>query len=190
MSVTPPIDMETFRDAIYTWFRDATGLETIWSQQSAPRPDYPYGTLLIMSGPTPASPTWEIRYSTDLGRAAGTEVEEEAVVPCTFSISCQSFVGMPDGRSPDNDAELYMDRALGSLALPSVRAFLRESNISVLRPGQVNNISSIIGESFVSRAGMDVLFGASLSMIEYIGYIKTVHGTSANLGIDEVFGDV
>lgn len=190
MSAPNPISMETFEDAIHSWFVDATDLNTIWGQKSAPRPSYPYGRLIITSGPIAASPFWDVRNTTDLSRPAGEEVEQEAAVPCTFVISCQVFVGMPDGRNPTKDARFYMNQAFGSLGLPSKLATLYESNVSFVRSEPVQNLSSTIGSGFVERAGLDVTFGASLSVAEYVGYIKTVHATSTGLGIDGTFGDI
>lgn len=190
MSVASPINMETFEDAIHSWFVDATDLETIWGQKSAPRPSYPYARLLITSGPIAASPAFDIRNTTNLSRPNGQEIEQEAAVPCTFVISCQAFVDMPDGRNPTKDARFYMNKAFASLGLPSKLATLYESNISFVRSEPVRNLSSVIGSGFVERAGLDVTFGASLSLAEYVGYIKTVHATSTELGIDGTFGDI
>ncbi len=193
MTVSSPIDMAIFREAIHTWFTGATGLDTIWAAQSAPQPEYPFGSLQIVSGPNPVSPSWETRDSTDLSRAAGREVAQERVVPCTFNISCQALVGMPEGRFPTQDALFYMNKALAALTLPSFLTPLREANISVMSASQINNISSLIGGSFAAQAELEPKFGASLSVTEYAGYIKTVHGTStpaSGWGIDQIFGDV
>jgi len=186
--VADPIDMQTFQDAVHRWFWEATNIETIWRRQSNVQPKYPYATLMITDGPNPVSPVWEDRYETDLDRPAGEEVKITVCVPCHFTVSCQSYVGRPDGKDPDYDAQNYMNKAQSSLMLPSVLAMLREKEISVVRPGSVQNIGLLVEDAFESRANMDVVFGASLSLDDYVGYIKTVQVISESLGIDEIIG--
>jgi len=191
MTVSNPIDMEAFENAIHSWFSEATGFDkkaVIWRQTSAPQPKYPFGSLMITSGPTPVAPQWEQRPSTDLTRGRGEEVEFVVCVPCSFMISCQAYVGQVDARNPNENALQYMAKAQSSLSLPSVIADLQAVQIAVIRPGPVQNINELIEDAFVSRANMDVEFGAALNVAEYTGYIEKVHGTSTSLGIDQIFG--
>lgn len=64
--VTLPFDFSAAEDAIHDWFSTATGLTTVWRDQSAPQPAYPYGSLLIIAGPTKLGGQDEVRESTDL----------------------------------------------------------------------------------------------------------------------------
>ncbi len=189
-AVASPINMETFENAVHEWFSTNTGLMTIWRQGSAPQPERPYGSLLRIAGPVAVSPHWEIRNSTDLTRAAGREVAQEACVLCRITISCQAHIAQPDGSDPNQNAEFYINKAQSSLSLPSVGAVFRAANMSVLQPGEVQNLNQIVEDSFESRANIDVIFGASLSLTEYIGYIKTVQVESTEFGIDETMGDI
>ena len=189
MALPNAIDLEVFQNAIYEWFSTALDCQVIWAQKSVPRPDYPYGTLNILAGPTPMG-AWEHKTTTDLLRPPGEEVEFEVRVPCQFTISCQAFVAMPEGREPNSDGMALVTRAQSRLFLPSELEKFRAANISVARTGAVRNLSSIDGDAFVSRAGIDVVFNASLSLAEYTGYIAKVHATSTQLGIDQIFGDV
>lgn len=190
MTVNSPIDMEAFQNAIQAWFADVTGLETIWRNQSAPQPEYPFAGLAILSGPEPSAPQWEQRFDTDPLRPAGEEVRISVGVPCRFTISCQVYVDIPDARNPELNATAYMIRAQSSLSLPSVLASLHTAGISVERPGTVQNLDEVIEDSFVSRAAMDVVLGATLTLEEFTGFVSKVKVKSDNLGIDATLGDV
>jgi hypothetical protein len=152
----------------------ATGLATIWSDQAGPRPDNPYCGLRILSGPTPASPTWELRHTYDGGRPLEEEVIFNACVPCSFTISCQAYVPVPDSRDSTKHAFAVLARAQAALALPSFLTTFRTSEISVIDKGVIQNISAIVKDAQQSRASMDVIFGASLNAVEYAGYISQV----------------
>ena len=188
-NLNAPIDLEVFENAVHKWFANATGLTVIWQTMAAPQPCYPYGSLQITSGPTPAAPQWEQRTYTELSNMAGEEVATEVVIPCSFVVSCQAYVGQPEARCPHKKALYYLTVAQSSLSLPSVLAEFRSKQISVIRPDTVQNIDELIEDAYVSRASMDVTFGASLNLVEYTTYIQTVHAVSQTLGIDQTFGD-
>ncbi len=183
-----PIDMESFENAVHSWFSDATGLVTVWREQSTPQPKLPFGSLLITTGPEPVAPQWEWRYDTDLGRPAGSEVRVTSGVPCQFTVSCQTYVGQPDGKNPQVNARYYINRALGDLQKFSVLTDLHAAGVGLVRTGGILNISEVIEDAYVSRANTDVTFGATLSIEEYIGYIEKIHAISTELGIDQEFG--
>jgi len=190
MTLANPIDFESFEDAVWTWFSESIEAEAIWVNQSAPRPDYPYGTLNIIAGPVPAGP-FEERTETDLGRPAGQEVKQNVRVPCTLTVSCQVHVNIPDSRNPTVYARTLAARAQSRLYLPSVRALLSAANVAIQRVSPVTNISAVVNDGNVSRAGFDATFNAALSLDEYTGYIAKTHVTSnPEIGIDQVFGDV
>jgi hypothetical protein len=181
-----PISMKDFENAVHTWFANATGLTTIWADQSAPRPDYPYAALNITSGPTPVSSIWELRDSTNLANPPGEEIEFIGCVPCRFIVSCQAYVNRYDGNDPDKNAKSFIVRAQGALSLPSVLSLLEAAQISVIDRGSVTNIDELINDAYVSRANFDVTFGASLNAKEYEGYISQIELKSPALGIDTI----
>lgn len=188
MTVNRPIDLEVFQDAVHSWFSGSTGLFTVWRRQNAPQPSYPFAALQITTGPTPLAPQWEQRFSTNLSRPLGQEVQTIVCVPCSMVVSCQAYVDTSDARDPNYSAVMYIARAQSALSLPSYLAALRADNISVISPGVVQNIDELIEDAFVSRANLDVTFGTTLTLEEYTGFIEKVHATSTNLGIDQVFG--
>jgi hypothetical protein len=127
---------------------------------------------------------------TDLSRDAGSEVRFQVGIPCAITVSCQTYVGMPNARDPDLDAIAYAEKAQSSLSLPSVLAELRAAGIAVIRPEGVLNISEVIADAFVSRANLDVVFGATLNLEEFTGYIDKVEAESKELGISGIYGNV
>ncbi len=195
MTLPDPIDLKAFEDVVWDWFSNSIEAEVIWVQQSAPRPDYTYGSLNLISGPIPVGP-FERLTSTDLNRPAGQEVAIEVRVPCTFVVSCQVHVGVEDARNPERYARNLLSRAQSRLYLVSVQDSFRLANCAVQRVGSLTNLSEIVNDGFVSRAGLDVTFNAALSLIEYTGYIKTAQITSdltpvdPGLQIDQEFGDI
>lgn len=189
-----PINMEAFENAVHTWFRDATEIETYWGIQSKTQPEYPFGVLQIIAGPVPAVPQWEVRDATNLSRPAGSEVELLSCVPCTFTVACQTWVGGEDRWHPSANARFHLSKAQAALAMPLYRNTLLAAGVSVVRTAAIQDISSIHEEAFVSRANMDIIFGAALNSAEYTGYIKKMRGLGTFTGtsetIDREFGDV
>lgn len=183
MTVSPPIDMTVFQNAIHNWYSTATGIQTMWQDQSVPRPDYPYASLSIISGPLPVSPLWEQRQSFDASRP-GEEIEFSSCVPCTFVIGTQVYTSQPDAINPAYSSLQYAARAQAALAIPSYRATLRAVGISVIEKGTVTNINELVDDAYVSRSGLDVTLGASLSVESYETYIEKVEISSTSLGID------
>jgi hypothetical protein len=180
--MTDPIDMEVFEDTVHEWFSTATGLTTIWRDQSKVQPQRPFASLKIIAGPSPLSPDWEIRSNYDAGRPAGQEIELTTCVPSRLTVSCQVMSG---SQNPTNNARFYMLKALGSLTKESTLALFRAQQIGIERNEDVQDIPELVGGEFDSRSGMDVVFGAPLNETEYNTYIEKVQIKSTALGIDE-----
>ena len=183
--VETPINMETFADAIHAWCSDAANIQTIWSNQSAPVPDYPYAALNIVSGPLPASPLWELRHTFDASRV-GEEIEFNSCVPCTFNISAQFYVSLDESRNSTLNALSYAIKAQAGLRLPSYQAAFEAAGIAVIDTGNPTNLDDVIADAYVSRSNLDVVFGASLNAIDYETYIEQVELKSTPLGIDTI----
>ena len=183
--VTVPIDMAAFKNAIRAWCADATDIQTVWLDQSAPVPEYPYASLNIVSGPIPVSPNWELRHSFDASRV-GEEIEFTACVPCTFNISAQFYVSLDDSRNPEYASLQYAMKAQAGLKLPSYQAAFAAAGIAVVDPGTATNIDEVVNDAYMSRSNLDVVFGASLNTTEYETYIESVELISTTLGIDTI----
>jgi hypothetical protein len=174
MAVTAGINFETFENAIHAWVSNATDLTTIWADQAAPIPDYPYCSLRILSGPTEVSQNMELRHTFDSGRPLGQEIEYNACVPVTIIVTCQAYVLEPESRAALTQAQNVLTQAKTALALPSYITTLQDSDIAVIDRGVVQNISALINSATISRATMDVTFGTSFNAVEYAGYIDKV----------------
>lgn len=184
-----PIDWETVEDALHAWFSNATGLETIWRNQNAPQPPYPYASLSFIAGPTKLGGQDEQRSSTDLGQPQGQEVLVESVGLRTATLSCQVYAAKEDVLDPTKHARHLMSAAQSSLGLPSVIAKLSEAGLSIIEEGEVQNIDEVIENAFVSRANMDVRLGLASNVSERTGFIEQVKASSTSLGLDEeLFG--
>lgn len=194
MAVDSPIDMETFENAVQQWFTDSMDIQAVWAGNSKTMPEYPVGVLQIISGPITAAPQFEIRESTNIFRPGGTEVELLACVPCTFTVSCQVWAGGDDRWHPSANARFHINRALAGLGNHDQLVLLKAASVSVVRSGPVQNISSVQENAFVSKANMDVTFGAVLNSAAYIGYIERVAAigtfTGSDITIDREFGDI
>ena len=193
-AIDSPLNMELFENAVHNWFFEATEIETIWANQAKTMPEYPLGVLQIIAGPVPTAGYWEVRNTTDLSRPDGSEVAQTASIQCSFTVSCQVWVGGDDRSHPAANARFHMMRAQASLGLPSFQTALIDADVSVIRSTAIQDISSVEEDAIVSKVNMDVVFGAALNVTEYNTYIQTMHGTGTfegtDQGIDRVFGDI
>lgn len=184
--VADPIDFETFENVVHEWFSNSSDLNTIWENQNAPQPQYPYGSLAIISGPIAAAPDWEKRQDYDASRAAGEEIRFQACVPCSITVSCQAYVGDSDARNPRYKANVYIERAKAALQDLAYEANFDTNNISVYRYTSTTYPNLLIGGQWESRAQFDVTFGTTLNGESYTGYIASMELKSTSLGVDKV----
>jgi hypothetical protein len=185
--MTDSMDMAQFEDAVHDWFAEATGLETVWRQQSAPQPELPFASIKVIAGPVRTGTPIVTETALPDPQPAGKEIEIKGIFPCSVTVSFQVFVGMPDARNPGYNARTYAVLAMTSLEMPEVRAVLWSKGISVLNVGAIQNLDVLVEAEHESRANIDVMFGIVLTREEFVGYIKTVHIESTSLGIDRDF---
>lgn len=207
MAVSSPINMKTFQDAVYSWFYDATELNTAWADQSTPQPEMPFGQLRIMGPAIPDAPYWFESYEDNIvypdsdgtwgtggwgtmgwsgasNQEIGTELKIEHSIAARITVQCQVFVGMPDARDPLANANYYMDAATSELQLQTVRSALQTYGISVFDIVRHQNTSALLPGTRDSRALADVIFKAPLNKSEYIGYFSSAHLSSDNDAIE------
>ena len=195
MAIIPdPIDWTTIEDAIYDWFFEQSGVPIVWGNQDSPQPQaYPFGTLTIIAGPNqvPQAGNDELQQTTDLGQPLGEEVLQEFGGHRDMTVSCQIFSRPPDSFAPTTHARAIMGRVQSSLAAPSVLATLLAAGLAVIRQGNVDDLSSVIEDTWIGRANLDVQFGLLAVSSERTGYIECLEVTAPdpfNL-VDEPFGD-
>lgn len=191
MAIASPIPWSTVEDALYDWFSGATGLVTIFEEQDAPRPPYPYASISIF-GPRKLFAKDEHRYSYDALQPPGEEIGIEVCGPREITVSCKVRVKQSDSY-PSNHARDMMTRAQSSLSVPAVLDSLRLAGLSVVEEGDILTPSERVEDTWIGRATMDVRCGLSSSVTVRTGYIATV-GVEPTLyepdGVTEVDDDL
>lgn len=89
MVLSAPIDWTAKMAALYSWATNAlgTGVYVQWADQDVVRPDFPFVTLDITSGPTKEGGVDEISESTDLTRARDAKIVPLAQNGTTYTVS-------------------------------------------------------------------------------------------------------
>jgi hypothetical protein len=172
MPVSSPIAQQTVEDAIYDWFNGATGLTTIWKDQDAPQPAYPYAALKIISGPVRFGTLDEVRQSYDAGEAAGQEIGLETGGPREITVSCQIYA-LRASVTPSTSPRDYMTRAQSALGMWTYLTALRAGGLAVVEILPVQDVSERVEDTWGARAVMDVRFRLAASVTERTGYIAT-----------------
>lgn len=191
MPATTPIDFAALESALYGWFYDCVDIATVWANQDAPQPDYPFAHL-ILSPITDVGPR-ELRYADTSGTpAAGEEIEfnvvqqHEVTLSCTVHVVPEKVGSQPLPLNPATYAKAKASAARASLNLPSVKETLCSAGLTVRRIEPLIDISAVIGPDYVDRATFDVVLGLSSCITERTTYIETVEteGTFTTSGGD------
>lgn len=173
MAVSSPIDWPTVRKAIHDWFSGSTGLTSIWEDQEAPRPAFPYGSMKVISGPTKLFGADEHRYTYDGNQQAGEEIGIEVAGLRQMTVTVQAFLPRL-GAAGDAGAEDDLSRAQVALGMPSYLASLQAAGLSVIEEMAPRNLSGIDSGTWIAKAAMDIRFGLAASVTERTGYVETV----------------
>lgn len=145
-----PINWRAIRDAIWQWFTETAGCETIWADQNAPQPAYPYGSLNILPGTLELGALDEQRILDDGSL--------QLVGPRDFVLSCQIHSGRY-GPDPSCDALSRAMSVIASLGLPQYRDALAVANIGIRDRGQPQMLDVLVGTEWIKRAQVDLRFG-------------------------------
>lgn len=159
-------------DALTAWVRTASGLadgKVIFAEQDVPEPALPYVTVRI--GPVLPVGQDELSTTTDLGRAAGQEIEMKVTGVREFSVSIQSHTDQTTGAGTSRET---LAKIQTSLKLPTVRDGLNAVGLSPFDIGQIQNVSLLVQTKFEHRSILEVRFYSNETLSEYTGYINTV----------------
>lgn len=148
-----PIDWRRIRDTLWQWFAEVSGCETIWADQAAPQPAYPYASLNILPGTLGAGALDEERIQAD-GSLLITG-------PRDFVLSCQIHIGPDAASDPYCDARMRADAIVASLSLPQFRDALTTANLGLRERGDVQSLDIEIGTEWLKRAQVDIRFGTT-----------------------------
>ena len=89
-----PINWRAIRVALWQWFTETAGCETIWADQNAPQPAYPYASINLLPGTLEFGALDEERILSDGSL--------QKVGPRDFVLSCQIHSGRYDAEENDN----------------------------------------------------------------------------------------
>lgn len=145
------------KDAVYNWFTTVTGVTAIWSDQEGPRPERPYCSLKIISGPVKPNGTDDLKYvSGDRFALKG-----DRVYTCSINVYGQ-------------DAHDILSTARDSLDSPTVIDSLFKDGISVLDEGDIQDVTLKLETHFETRAQMDFIFQVGNVFETDIGIVEKV----------------
>ncbi len=154
MSVPRVVAWRTVEDAIRAWFESSTGLDTIWEDQRASQPAYPYGSLNILPGSTPMHTTAE-----QIQKTNGTIKLKRQI---DFTVACSIHVGPPDATIPECHARSLISTALMFLDAPGQGTKFAAAGLGLRGPlGQPEDLDLNIGGQWISRSRVDIRFGVA-----------------------------
>lgn len=162
--------MDDRKKAIYEWFKDATGLPTIWEEQAQARPARPYASLNVLTGSTALGDDSQVQVSSGVFEMQGQR---------KFTVSCNIW---------SDDALQRGEDVQTSLGRTDVLEKLRKAGLSVIDNSNVNELGQLFGTRWESRTQMDVVFGFNSKMKDRVGIIEKVELDSTDLpgGISEI----
>lgn len=171
-----PIPWTTVENAIQAFFTAATGLVVIWGNQPIPRPAYPYGTITIISGPTPVGIDEDrvTAASPDLGIPnPGGALSVVGNREITVSFQVKGAAGVI---TPTEHARNYVGAALAAFDVPLYANPLRAAGCAVRQVTSISLPDQQVADSWFSRAVLDVRLGLASNIINQpIDVIESVH---------------
>lgn len=172
-TVQVPVDWDTLEDTWQSWFSSTTGLVTVWANQDAPRPAFPYATLdipIILKTGGPGERRWVY----DSGAAAGEEIVFTITSNMQVTLSCQIHVLPIQSDIPACHARALMSAALGSLNTLTQQSAFNAVMVAVADIGEILDISEPFEDTMINRTQMDVTFTVGACVTETTGYINQV----------------
>lgn len=161
------ISLSSFVAAIVSWLeRDDRLTSAVYTGQHAPKPDYPYATVSLLSGPSFAGARRSERWEYD-------DTEDQIVVTyrdqAILSFSLQFFSDDPSIHAMDLAFE-----ALDSLQLQSVRDELETARLAYVSDDGISNLDFEASDRLISRSGLTVTFNTGVSASEQFDTIESV----------------
>jgi hypothetical protein len=136
------VEFAAFQLAVYDWFSKQSGIQTIWQQESGPRPPRPYATLRLNTGQVKIGGQDNLRQDPTTGVYSLNG-------PRRITVACNIY---GDG------ALERLTKVRDSLDDPAVIDQLDASGIAVEDDGEPQNITEALESHFEDRALMDVIF--------------------------------
>lgn len=150
------IDFSEVRRALISWVQSELEIDCIWEDQGAPRPNLPYASAKIISGPRRSG-------SDEIRRKAGPVYYVAGMRQITLSVQVYGA-----------EALNKVSQLQTSLEKPSVLGTLRTYGIAFVRAEAVNDTATALDNRFESRAQMDVILSVVDNDDDDIDYISNV----------------
>jgi len=154
------IDLAKARLALHNWVKTELEIEAIWEDQGYPRPQLPYASLKIISGP--------IRAGTDELRQVSSGVFSVAGLR-RIVVSVQVY---------GEDALLKGSALQTSLSKHSTSASLNAGGLALIRATDVKDVTVALDNRFESRAHLDAEFYLAENEVDDPGLIEKVEVTN------------
>ena len=148
------IDWRNLQEVIAAWFRSGTGLQTVWEDQRAPQPSYPYASLNI----APGSSNMPTR-SEQIQKADGSIKLKRQT---DFTVACSIHVGPPSATIPKCHSRSLIDTAIMELDAPEQADKFRAAGLALRGPlGEPQDLDLNVGGQWISRSPVDIRFGVA-----------------------------
>jgi hypothetical protein len=148
-------------DAIHNWVKTALGFEgnkVIWDRSNIRRPERPYATLNISSGPR------------NVGRAS----EERYKELDTFQYAIRKVFTLTVGIYGGNGYLKKLEDVIDSLQKPTIQTILRQAGLANWGSEDPIDLSSLLDTKFEDRASVDFLLAYGKAIEDTPGEIQNV----------------
>ncbi len=182
-----PCDWRAIENALSSWVRTASGLDTAhvyFGDQNGPQPATGVFITIRLGDIVPLGAYDSIDFSNqNLGAPNGTEIELRTFAPRSFTVSLQCFsaVTVTPGAVPATGKDI-LGKVQNALGLESVRYALNAAGLVPYDIGTVQNVSALLETAFEGRANLDVLFYTTDDISEFVGYINQLTPSTAPTG--------
>lgn len=171
MTSPAPIQWSVIYDALHDWLAEVTGLAVDRGNQDSPQSPYPFCVFKIESGPEMEFGSDEIRYSytpsaDENDPLFNKELREDVFGfrKITVNLEVQTKPE-DDDNDPDKSAMHFMSVAQASLGRTVIWQNLQAAGLAVIEEGTIVDLSSVVEDSWLSRASMDVVFRLTFKVI-------------------------
>lgn len=181
MAVTYEPVLENLKQAIRTWVKDVTGLNTvIWANQMIARPDLPYVMLNILEIPIEGGQTEKQLVE------SGSDVYKLWNID-NYQIMLSINIYTAQGTT---DAFFYLQKLNQSVTINYYYEYFRSNGLALVEKSRLRNIDEQLGDRWEKRAQQDYIFRFRAKTIEDIEIIETVQMTGIYVADEEEIEDI
>lgn len=161
----------TIQNAIYNWFTSVTKVPAIWAEQEGGKPERPYATLKLITGPVKINGRDDMVYVSE----GKFNLKGDRRITCSINV-----FGL--------NAHDILALARDSLDDPRVVDSLFAKGLSIWDEGDPTDITLKLETHWETRAQMDTVFGLASEYEVDIGIIEHVEieGTVGDIITDVV----